>query len=440
VVGVALAAIVALLAVQMARPGTPNVPVASQGPSSDTLTVWPDADTGAESWRADPEQVITRFSQTVLGWSTPDLTLRQLAGPLGDSEHLAGYDVRPEACPDTARCTPPLSVRTVELEPDLWSIQAITQPDLEVEVGVADPAAALTGGSRIRFDLNLADDRAGHIGMVASNGCREASAYDVGLDAGQHVLELPAVTPDDPACDDMGAGYLFAYAMDDTTVPTGNPLLEAAAIEYPWLTVIPIYLQMEEPDASSTATPQQPLGEGLDVSCLGTEISLGSDRVAAGPMGVAVSLEASEQSTRPTRVLIDDSWRPGTGSSVLPIPPGDHTIRCLLDGDIAGGSVSFQVEDPEGYWVDVDDLCTIGAMADFEPITVPEDDLVAGAMQLLGIDPDDGLMAYTYAGYRDSPVERTFIISREGEDHHRLVRFEADANGMWTSVDLADCI
>ena len=166
-----------------------------------------------------------------------------------------------------------------------------------------------------------------------------------------HILELPAVTPDDPACDDMGAGYLFAYAMDDTTVPTGNPLLEAAAIEYPWLTVVPIYLQMEEPDASSTATPAGQLAEGLDVSCLGTELSLGSDRVAAGPMGVAVSLDATEQSTRPTRLLIDDSWTADTGSSVLPIPPGTHTVRCLLDGDIGGGSVSFEVEDPEGYYV-----------------------------------------------------------------------------------------
>jgi hypothetical protein len=48
----------------------------------------------------------------------------------------------------------------------------------------------------------------------------------------------------------MGAGYVFAYAQDDTTVPVGDPLLEPAAIEYPWLTIIPLYVEMIRDEAT----------------------------------------------------------------------------------------------------------------------------------------------------------------------------------------------
>ena len=160
--------------------------------------------------------------------------------------------------------------------------------------------------------------------------------------------------------------------------------------------------------------------------------------MAAGPMGVAVSLDATEQSTRPTRLLIDDSWTADTGSSVLPIPPGTHTVRCLLDGDIGGGSVSFEVEDPEGYYVDPASLCTIEATADFEPITVAEDDLLAGSMELFGLDPDEDFVASTHAGYPESPVERILLIVH-GDEKVGMVWFEPAGSGRWTSINLATC-
>jgi len=333
VVGVALAAIVALLAVQMIRPAAPSVPVASDGPSSDTVTVWPDADTGDEPWRSSPERLIERFSYLVLGWSTPDIV-----------EMDGAYELRPEPCPDAARCVPPLTVTTAEVSTGLWSVRSVSQPDLMIDVPVAAPATALTGGSRIRFDLGLADDRAAHVGMVASNGCREATAFEVGLDAGSHVLELPNVTTDDPACDDLGTGYVFAYAMDDTTVPTGDPLLEAAAIEYPWLTVIPIYLEMEESDGTSTSPP----AETLTVSCGSVGTGVVPRAVAAGPMGVALEFEDANDGVT---LRIDESMTVSERHVVLDLPPGRHEVYCSM-GEAVTTPVPFEVVDAEGYWTD----------------------------------------------------------------------------------------
>jgi hypothetical protein len=56
---------------------------------------------------------------------------------------------------------------------------------------------------------------------------------------------VPELATDDPACSDVGAGYVFAYVTDEITVPVGDPLHEAAPIEYPWLSIVPVYLQME---------------------------------------------------------------------------------------------------------------------------------------------------------------------------------------------------
>ncbi len=43
-------------------------------------------------------------------------------------------------------------------------------------------------------------------------------------------------------CGSIGAGYVFVYVTDDTTMPVSDPLVEPTAIEFPWLTVVPFYL------------------------------------------------------------------------------------------------------------------------------------------------------------------------------------------------------
>jgi hypothetical protein len=409
--GVALTAIVALLAFQVSRGGGEPAPSQPAAPGGDAeiLTVWPSAETGDEPWRSSPEEVIQRFAYMVLGWSTPQIVAVDGA-----------YEMRPEVCPDAARCVAPLTLTTVEAAPGLWSVQSVTHPELAIEVGLADPAVALTAGSMVRFDLSLADDRAGHIGMVASNGCREATAFEIGLDSGIHRLELPAYTADDQDCDDMGTGYLFAYAMDDTTVPTGDPLREAAAIEYPWLTVIPIYLEMEEPDASATATSEPPyLPETLTVGCgsVGTEVPVSV--VAAGPMGVALEFvdEIDGQTLRVDRHVIVSERH-----VVLDLAPGIHEVSCEIGNEVTSTPVSFEVVDIEGYWTDPSVDCAPPASVDETHVTGPTswEDMLIWAVEPSSQPEGFPEVRARFVGYPESDPER--IIGMFHDPGDQLIR------------------
>jgi hypothetical protein len=205
---------------------TPTPPIGDTAP----LVVWPPnedhdaAQASPDAWRLDPVKVIDRFARSVLGWGEP------VVEETGPGSFLLGRGVDEEIELRVAVAQP----ATVG-EGGIWSIQSVAHPEMVISVGETSAA----------FDIAIADDRAAHVGVTASNGCRDASAYEVGLGAGTFELPFPEPVADDPACPDVGAGYVFVYAMDDTTVPTGDPLLEAAAIEYPWLTVLPIELPME---------------------------------------------------------------------------------------------------------------------------------------------------------------------------------------------------
>ena len=122
-----------------------------------------------------------------------------------------------------------------------------------------DPAAGLAGGSDVGFDITVPAAVSAHIGMVAENGCRTATAFEAALSSGAHQLTLPKAKDADPSCGRIGAGYLFAYATDDTTLPTPDPLTEPTAIEFPWITIVPIYLEMET-GPSVTATESTAVG------------------------------------------------------------------------------------------------------------------------------------------------------------------------------------
>ena len=128
----------------------------------------------------------------------------------------------------------------------VWSVVGVTSPDLGIDV----PEVALDGGT-VGFDIRVPGYRSAHVGLIATNGCAEASAYEVALDTGRFDFPVPAPAADDPSCDDIGGGYVFAYATDDTTVPVGDPLLEAAAIEQPWLSIVPVSVVMEADPSGS---------------------------------------------------------------------------------------------------------------------------------------------------------------------------------------------
>jgi hypothetical protein len=195
-----------------------------------------DAGDAEVAWRLEPEQVVARFLGTVLAWERPDVW------PDGPR----GYWASPR-CPGLRECA---GIEIVVDQPmrrgadGVWSVVSVTGASLQIR-GLPEGATALPAGSRITLDARaLPDGRSGHAGLVSSNGCRESSEFEVSLHAGASTLRVPDAGSDDPRCGAVGAGYLFVYAMDDTTVPIGDPLLEAAAIERPWLTMLPVQVEM----------------------------------------------------------------------------------------------------------------------------------------------------------------------------------------------------
>ncbi len=425
VVGLCIAIIGTLLAFSVLRTDGPT-PAKEPDRSEGALAVWPQGNDGAE-WRTDPEQVLERFGQQILGWSQPDI-VRYEAGT---------YEMRPVACPPNARCTPSLTLTVEETTAGVWSITSVSHPDLEIEVGLMDPRAALAGGSTVRFDLTVFEGRSAHVGSVGSNGCREATAFEVGLGSGPYDLQLPEATEDDPNCDGLGAGYLFAYATDDTTVPVGDPLLEAAAIEYPWLTVVPLYLVMENEGETATATPSA-TRDVLGVFCYGDVRTQVTPRVVAQPDGVHVLVRGPDTYVE---VQIDDDFRrieDAPRELILPLEPGTHTVECILPGARqVPDPQPFEVIDPDGHWIDPFGSCEVSGIANFERVTVAEEDLATAASTHFGAVP--GGAVAEGAGYAASPVERFFVVYHGDPSPVGVVGFESHPQGMWTSSSLVFC-
>jgi hypothetical protein len=238
----------------------------------DVLTVWPEnpvrgpspddtqaaVDGGDESlaWRLDPELVAERFAREFLAWNEVSVIHVWGEPVLVD----APSRMLPIAITPCDRCGidfegSPLFLWLVqpaaEGDAGIWSV-ASARTEL-IEIDVALDASDLEGGAEIEIDLKLPKSRSAHIGLVARNGCDEITAFEPGRTSGRHTVTVPepgSASDVDPGCGEMGAGYVFAYAQDDTTVPVGDPLLEPAAIEYPWLTIIPLYVEMIRDEAT----------------------------------------------------------------------------------------------------------------------------------------------------------------------------------------------
>jgi hypothetical protein len=265
-------ALTALRGPQTPAPGTETPGVVAWSPP-DTPYLWPEnwartgardeiaavqarADAGDESvgWRLDPEEVARRFAEVVLAWDAPDVAVSVMDPADGD---VRAYVVSPVSGPHAD--LPPIEVSVVQPlrggDAGIWGVYAVTSEPLGIDVPVTSPTTALTAGSAIDLRLSLPDARAGHAGLVASNDCSESAAFAPALTSGAASLEVPPTEDVPESCGAVGAGYAFIYAMDDTTVAVGDPLLEAAAIEYPWLTMLPVYVQMRPWDETPDAFP-----------------------------------------------------------------------------------------------------------------------------------------------------------------------------------------
>jgi hypothetical protein len=194
------------------------------------------------AWRLDPEQVVDRFLETVLAWEEPQV---EVTDALADG---TVFVAAPRCEGNAVDCDRGTLLVVVDQpsrrgEGGVWSVVSVSNDALQVR-GPLGLAPALLAGSQIGFELTLPEGRAAHAGLVASNGCREVSEFALTLESGSSTLRVPEAEADDPSCGPVGAGSLFVYATDGTTVPTGDPLLEAATIEYPWLTIMPVEVHM----------------------------------------------------------------------------------------------------------------------------------------------------------------------------------------------------
>ena len=430
-------------------------PSASATPAwaaADVLTVWPEnpvrshvtdpamiqgyVDRGDDQlqWRLDPEEVARRFAGVVLGWT--DVTVVGL--DVDTDVDVRAYEITP--CPPDATCDLEVPMPTVWLRQPatqgaggIWSVVQVTSPSLEIELPTE---SILRGGTDIRFDLELFASRAVHIGFAAANGCRAVTELDPGHDSGRYAIPVPAAREDDGSdCAPIGAGYVFAYVQDDTTVPVGDPLLEAAAFEFPFLAMVPIRLEM-------TSTEPAAAVDRLSITCAREGLVTKVDQriVRAGVAGVAISTAPDEGMPvmfdgRRGRILIVDD-----APIAINLAPGTHTVGCIYEGDIIGGEETFEVVDPAGLYVDPFGDCTPGGIfADFAPIIVEhEDRLLDAAGRTWEVSADQ----LATAGYRESVDERIFV-AYDGVPGEApaigVVWFESRRDGTWISTSLLFC-
>lgn len=239
---------------------TPAPPAATDPwQPAEALTIWPanpvsDGDGMSGAWQEDPKNVAVRFVKAVLAWDEP--LVRESRAEVEAPWEARLFEVQPVCAPEYP-CAPdrPLLVVVGQTDGMRWSVISVTSSPLSVSLRDAGdhPQVTLPMGGTLTFDLDLPDGVSAHIGIHARNGCSSTLASRPGLSSGRHVLDVPDAEPMEESCGQIGAGYAFVYVTDDTTVPVGDPLLEAAAIEYPWFTIVPLYVEMiDGPRASAT--------------------------------------------------------------------------------------------------------------------------------------------------------------------------------------------
>jgi len=294
--------------------GDPS-PTASAWTPPEILTVWPEnavtnhatdpsviqraVDQGDQElqWRIDPDEVARRFAALILGWS--DVTL--IERDLETEDAVRAYDMTP--CPPDVTCDlegPGPRVRLIQPETTgeggIWSVAEVKSSDLAI-AGIGDVYSAAAGqivaspGSWVEYQMRLPEGVNAHVGYVLANGCEVATAFDVGLHSDRHVLQLPtAWERASEACSTTGAGYIFAYAQSSITVPVGDPLVESATFEYPWMSLLPIGIELADDGRSELMCSQVPANE-IDVLVRDVSISA----CASWPAGEAIKLHVRHE-------------------------------------------------------------------------------------------------------------------------------------------------
>jgi hypothetical protein len=264
-VGVAFAAITAIALIAMAGPdpgGLSGLGASGSGEAAPATTpyLWPEnwatadgaqdlqdlenrlgsGDPGVQ-WRLDPEAVVERFAQEVLGWAEVSVRGQQSAAT------TQWWEISP-VC-GTGSCDPTWR-ETVRIDrlpaSQAWVVTSVEAEGLStgLEHGMDNVAIDLlptTISGAQGVTLSGYTGPLGTIGVVAYDGCRVQQATRSSLSPGRY-----SIVPDPPVatsgCPSTSVGYMFAYASSggaEGTIPTSD------AIDYatPGLTLVPIVLE-----------------------------------------------------------------------------------------------------------------------------------------------------------------------------------------------------
>jgi hypothetical protein len=315
----------------------PENPVTAHITDPETIQRWVDRGDAELQWRKHPEEVVRRFAAIVLGWSDVTLVEREIEA----GADVRVYDVSP--CQSDATCygdpgpavwlTQPATIG----REGIWSVLRVGVPALRIETGTG----LIPAGSDLRFRLAATSGTEMHIGIVATNGCASLTDFQPGLSSGPAVLEVPASGAVD-GCAEVAVGYAFAYAQAAATVPIGDPFLESAPMEFPWLTVVPVRVDLTGATASSDE-------DVLSIVCNREGFATVIDQrvVAAGSTGVAIAVRGSDETPQ---LAFDVQPQGPIGPffldeipSFVDLQPGEHTVSCVHEGDVIGEAESFTV-------------------------------------------------------------------------------------------------
>ncbi len=197
--------------------------------------------------------------------------------------------------------------------------------------------------------------------------------------------------------------------------------------------------ERSSPTPSGSTPAGGPVGIPVKVTCDGRSTSI-ADRVAeAGPGGVRISARLD---TKATRLVFDAREKEllvvDPADAPVNLAPGKHTVGCMYEGDLVYGEESFEVTDPSGHYVDPLGDCEVAGMADFEPITVRQDNLLDAATRTWEVRADQVIAA----GYPESLHERAFVAfggPAGTASPTGVVWFESRNDGTWRSSGLVSC-
>jgi len=371
-------------------------------------------------WRTDPREVAKRFAENVLGWSSV------IAGERSLGPGVPGVVFELIPCPDLPgvhSCpiiTGPQQYVWVQQpghtgEGGIWDVAGVWADTLDVGIGhqLSADVEALVGGATLHMDLAVPKDETVSIGFAGQNGCSGFAGASQGPTLGEGAATLDL--PNDPSDCGTGVAYAYAYTVPALNQPIGDPFLEPGDVVA--VTAMPFYLYF--PSAGSPAVaPSGTAGRAdqVNVVCDATSASIdGPGQVIAQPDGVHIAfVNATDErlSVSFDRAGMGDGGDPGETELVVDTPPGPETVTCETVSHTIG-SASFEVVDPNGYWVSPELAGTScgGSSIDYASVPDGEPDPLVAARGAGVVEPGDELRLAGYPGWRDG---RTVLVIRDG--------------------------